>query len=230
MSAFLVAIIVVFMTLAIYLCMNRLYRHIHLPFLMPALTTPLVIIIILICFRIPYKTYMIGGEWINHLLGPAVVSLAYPLYKQRNALIENLFPILGSVLVGSVAGITSGLILAQSLGFAKELIITLVPKSITTPVAMQIASELGGIPSLATVFVMIAGFSGVIFGPYLFKWLRIDSTLGQGIGLGCASHAIGTAKAFEYGEHAVSMSSVAMTLSAIMGSIIGPLVVWLFYS
>lgn len=230
MSRFLIAIIIIVLTVAIYLCMNRLYRRFHLPFLIPALTTTLTIIIILVCSQISYKTYMIGGEWINLLLGPAVVSLAYPLYKQRITIIKNLFPVLGGVIVGSIVGIISGLLFAQSLGFAKNLIFSLVPKSITTPVAMQIASELGGVAPLAAVFVMIAGFTGVIFGPYIFKWFRINSSLGQGIALGSASHAIGTSKALEYGEHAVSMSSVAMTLSVICGSILGPWIVWLFYS
>lgn len=226
----LIAIIMILLTVVVYLFMNRLYRRFHLPFLIPTLTTTLTIIVILVCFQVPYETYMIGGQWVNLLLGPAVVSLAYPLYKQRSILIKNLVPILGGVFVGSIVGIVTGILFAQSLGFAKNLIFSLVPKSITIPVAMQIASELGGIPSLAAVFVMIAGLSGAIFGPYMFNWFRIKNFLGQGMALGSASHAIGIAKAFEYGEDTVSISSVAMTLSAVSGSVFGPLIVWFFYS
>ncbi len=226
----LIAIIIIVFTILMYLALDRLYRWIRWPILIPALTTTFVLIVILLCFHIPYQTYMIGGQWINHLLGPAVVALALPLYKQRKILLKHLYPVVGGVLVGSIMGITSGILLAQSLGFAEELIFSLVPKSVTTPVAMQIASELGGVPSLAAVFVMIAGFTGVVLGPATLKWLRVNRSLGRGIAFGSASHAIGTSKAFEYGEQTVSMSSVAMTLSAITGSIFGPLLVLIFYA
>ena len=104
------------------------------------------------------------------------------------------------------------------LAFQKKSYLTLLPKSITTPIAIQIASALGGVSSLAAVFVMIAGFTGVLLGPTFFRWLRIDTAIGRGIGLGAAAHALGTSKAMEYGEQEASMSSVAMTLSAIVGS------------
>lgn len=171
---------------------------------------------------------MIGGKWINSLLGPAVVALAYPLYKQREMLIKYSIPIIGGVFVGLFAGMISGLVFAEVFGIDRSLILSIVPKSITTPVAIQIATGLGGVPSMTVVFVMIAGFSGVILGPLLLKWIRIKSSLGKGIALGSASHALGTSKAFEYGELTVSMSSVSMTLSAVLGSVFGPIVVWLF--
>lgn len=126
-------------------------------------------------------------------------------------------------------GMISGLIFAEAFGIDHDLLLSILPKSITTPVAIQIAAGLGGVPSMTVVFVMIAGFSGVILGPLVLKWLRIRSSLGQGIALGSASHALGTSKALEYGELAVSMSSVSMTLCAVLGSFFGPLVVWLFH-
>lgn len=126
-------------------------------------------------------------------------------------------------------GMISGLIFAEAFGIDHDLLLSILPKSITTPVAIQIAAGLGGVPSMTVVFVMIAGFSGVILGPLFLKWLRIRSSLGQGIALGSASHALGTSKALEYGELAVSMSSVSMTLCAVLGSFFGPLIVWLFH-
>nr|WP_256872388.1 LrgB family protein [Paenibacillus sp. 79R4] len=108
-------------------------------------------------------------------------------------------------------------------------ILSILPKSITTPVAIQISSSLGGDSSLTSVFVMIAGFTGAIGGPLIIKLFRIQSEVGIRIGLGTASHALGTAKALEYGERSVSMSSVAMTVCAIVGSCIGPLVVSMMY-
>ncbi|MFP7735008.1 LrgB family protein [Priestia aryabhattai] len=208
--------------------MTKVYVRFSYPILIPVLTTTVFIILLLLAFHVPYDKYMIGGKWINSLLGPAVVALAYPLYKQREMLVKYSIPIIGGVFVGLFAGMISGLVFAEVFSIDRSLILSIIPKSITTPVAIQIATGLGGVPSMTVVFVMIAGFSGVILGPLLLKWIRIKSSLGKGIALGSASHALGTSKAFEYGELTVSMSSVSMTLSAVLGSVFGPIVVWLF--
>ncbi|MCM3042529.1 LrgB family protein [Paenibacillus motobuensis] len=226
---FFIATGIVLLNVAIYLMMSWVYRRFRNPVLIPALTATVIVVGMLIYFHIPYDTYMIGGQWINKLLGPAVVSLAYPLYKQRNVLAQNLPAILGGTVVGLLVGMFSGLLLAAGLGFSKLYILSILPKSITTPVAIQISSSLGGDSSLTSVFVMIAGFTGAIGGPLIIKLFRIRSEVGIGIGLGTASHALGTAKALEYGERSVSMSSVAMTVCAIVGSCIGPLMVWMIY-
>jgi predicted murein hydrolase (TIGR00659 family) len=208
--------------------MAKVYVRFSYPILIPVLTTTVFVILLLLAFHVSYDEYMIGGKWINSLLGPAVVALAYPLYKQREMLVKYSIPIIGGVFVGLFAGMISGLVFAEVFGIDRSLILSIIPKSITTPVAIQIATGLGGVPSMTVVFVMIAGFSGVILGPLLLKWIRIKSSLGKGIALGSASHALGTSKAFEYGELTVSMSSVSMTLSAVLGSVFGPIVVWLF--
>ncbi|MFB8424263.1 MULTISPECIES: LrgB family protein [Priestia] len=208
--------------------MAKVYVRFSYPILIPVLTTTIFVILLLLAFHVSYDEYMIGGKWINSLLGPAVVALAYPLYKQREMLVKYSVPIIGGVFVGLFAGMISGLVFAEVFGVDRSLILSIIPKSITTPVAIQIATGLGGVPSMTVVFVMIAGFSGVILGPLLLKWIRIKSSLGKGIALGSASHALGTSKAFEYGELTVSMSSVSMTLSAVLGSVFGPIVVWLF--
>lgn len=229
MQIILLSFLFIVSTIAIYLAMNFLYYRYHRAFLIPILTSTIAIILILVLFNVPYETYMIGGKWIDLLLGPAIVSLAIPLYKQRELLKENLLSISCGVLVGVIVGMASGVAFAKLFGFSKEIVLSLLPKSITTPIAIQIASALGGISSLATVFVMIAGFTGVIIGPSILKWLKIDTAIGRGIGLGTAAHALGTSKAIEYGEQEASMSSVAMTLCAIVGSITGPIIIWLFY-
>lgn len=225
----LLAIGFVLMNVLIYLLMSMLYRRYRLPVLLPALTATFTVVVLLMGFHISYETYMIGGDWINRLLGPAVVSLAYPLYKQRHVLWKNLPAILGGTVTGLMVGMFSGLLMAAGLGFSKLYVLSILPKSITTAVAIQISSNLGGDSSLTSVFVMIAGFTGAIGGPYIIKLFRIRSESGIGIGLGTASHALGTAKALEYGEESVSMSSVAMTVCAIVGSIAGPLVAWIMY-
>lgn len=217
------------LTAGLYSFMKRLYERFPTPFLTPILTTTVSIVLLLLCFNVSYETYMSGGQVIDHLLGPAVVALAYPLYTQRKMLATYWLSMAGGVLVGSVVGILSGLFMVQALGVADEVVYSLVPKSVTTPIAKDIAVALGGLSSLAAVFVMIAGIGGVVIGPYVFRWLRLDSPLGKGVGLGCASHGIGTAKALEYGESTAAASSIAMTLSAVAASVIAPLLVSLFY-
>lgn len=224
------AIAIVLATVGIYLLMSMIYRRFRLPVLMPALTATFTVVVFLLYFRIPYDTYMIGGQWINLLLGPAVVSLAFPLYRQRHIILSRkILVILGATLTGLFVGMFSGIFLAVLLGFPKLYVLSLLPKSITTPVAIQISTNMGGDSSLTSVFVMVAGFTGAIGGPFILKMFRITDPAGLGIGLGTASHALGTAKALEYGEESVSMSSVAMTVCAIAGSCVAPFIVWLIY-
>lgn len=225
----LIAISIVLITVGIYFAMVKVYKYLPYPVFLPVLTTTIVLVLLLTLSHVSYEEYMIGGKWINALLGPGVVALAYPLYKNRKILIENIFPIVTGVFTGMIFGMVSGLLFAEAFGIGEDLILSIIPKSITTPVAIQISSGLGGIPSMTAVFVMIAGLSGVTFGPRILKWSRIDSYLGKGIAFGSSSHALGTAKTFEYGELAGSMSSVSMTLSAVFGTIFGPIIAWAFH-
>ncbi|GGE63936.1 LrgB family protein [Priestia taiwanensis] len=229
MEKTLIAVTVIASTIILFICLSRLYHRFRLPLLMPVLTTMIAIIVILSYFDISYETYMIGGQWLDKLLGPAIVSLAYPLYKQRNIILKQVVPIVGGIIIGTTIGIVSGLMLTQIFDFTKEQIVSMVPKSITTPVAMQITSGLGGVPSLTVVFVMIAGFTGILVGPYILKWFYLHSDIGRGVAFGSASHAIGTSKAIEYNELTFAISSVAMTLSAILGSMIAPFIVYLYF-
>lgn len=219
----------ILVTVIAYLSMARIYKRYSYPVLIPVLTATTIIIIVLSVFQVPYESYMVGGQWISSLLGPSVVALAYPLYKQRLFLRDHLLPIVGGVLVGASSGMVSVALLAKLFGISSSLTLSLIPKSLTTPVAIEVARGLGGNASLAVVGVMIAGIFGAIFAPTIFKLLRVHSPLGRGIALGSASHAIGTAKAAEYGELTFSMSSVTMALCAIIGSILGPIVVWVFH-
>jgi len=226
---FLLSLLFAGLTVILYLFLNSQYLKYRWTILNPVLTTTVALVIVLLTFGVSYESYMLGGRWIGELLGPAVVALAVPLYKQWDLLKKNLMPITIGVTAGSIVGLLSGALLTKLFRFSSEMVLTMLPKSITTPVAMQMAETLGGIPSLAAVYVMTAGFTGILVGPWLLKLLRIDSSIGRGIGLGSSAHGLGTAKAFEYGPEEASMSSVAMTLSAVIGSFLGPAIVWLFF-
>ncbi|MFT4414942.1 LrgB family protein [Fredinandcohnia humi] len=209
-------------TIVIFLGMAKLYKRYTYPLLVPIATTTFILIVVLLLFSIPYDTYMIGGRWIDELLGPAVVALAFPLYQNREALKKYFLPIFTGVLVGSTTGVVTGIYFSRILLVEKEIILSLAPKSVTSPVAMDIAQIVGGVPSLSAVYVMIAGITGAMFGPYLLKVAKVNHYIGVGLGFGAASHGIGTAKALELGSNEGAISSVAMVLSAIYTAAILP--------
>ena len=213
------------MTIFLFLGMRYLYNKFPKAYLHPVLTSTIIIIGFLLILNIPYERYMLGGVWIEKLLGPCIVALAYPLYNQRELVRKHMKTILLSVFAGITTAMISVVLFAKLLQVENETVYSVLPKSITTPVAIQISETIGGIPSLTAAFVMVAGFSGVILGPIIMKYTHINSPLSKGLALGSASHALGAAKAAEYGEVSLSMASVSMTLSAIVGSIIGPLIV-----
>ena len=217
------------LTVIAYLTMNKIYKRYPNPFLIPALSATFIVVVILLLCHISYTDYMIGGQWIHSFLGPSVVALAYPLYKQREFLMKNLFPIVSGVLIGSMTGMVSVVVFAKLFHIDEGFILSIIPKSITTPVAIEIDKSLGSNPSTTIISVMFAGLSGAIIAPSILKLARVHSPIGRGIALGSASHAIGTAKAAEYSELTFSISSVTMTLSAIIGSFLGPLIVWMFH-
>lgn len=222
-----ISLTAIFVTLAIYFLSKKLYQRFPTPVTIPLLIGTTLMIVILTVSGIPYETYMVGGKWIEQLLGPAVVALAFPLYKHRSVLKTYFFPLTVGVTFGAFLGVISGAQLSKLLGIEEMLIYSIMPKSVTTPVAMEVAQALGGIPALAAIFVMIAGIGGVVLGPFLLKLFNINHVIGKGVGLGSAAHAIGTSRALEYGELEGAISSVSMTLSAIIVSLLGPVMFFL---
>ena len=199
------------------------------PFLLPILTATIITVIILLVFNIPYETYMEGGEWISKMLGPAVVALAFPLYNQRELIFKYKYSIITSIIVAMLAGLISVVALLMLFGASKDFILTSLPKSLTTPVAMQVSDIVGGIPPLTAVMVMVAGFTGAILGPVLFKLFKIDTAISRGVAMGSASHGVGLTKLKEYSEEDLSIGSLSMGLSAVVGAFIIPLIsIYLF--
>lgn len=227
MQNFISAFTIVHLTVILFLAMRRLYNRFPYSFLHPVLTATTIICIVLIVFNISYDEYMNGGKWIEELLGACVVALAYPLYNQRKVMLQYKNAIILGISSGLITAMGSIIFFAKLFKVEDEILYSVIPKSITTPVAIQMSDAMGGIPSLTGVFVMIAGFSGVIIGPIIMKYTGITNPLGKGLALGSAAHALGAAKSAEYGELALSMASVSMSISAIIGSLIGPILVLL---
>ncbi|MFC5542009.1 MAG: LrgB family protein [Bacilli bacterium] len=215
-------------TVIIFLLMKKLHARYPSPILMPILTSTIIIIAGLLFLNVPFDVYMEGGRYLQHLLGPAVVALAYPLYNQWHMVLKYKYTILSGIVIAMVSGLISVYTLLVVFKIDKEYILTALPKSMTTPVAMHVSETIGGIPSLTAVLVLIAGFTGALLGSVMFTIGKIDSSISRGIAMGSASHGVGTAKLVDYGELDLSIGSLSMGLSAVVGAILCPIFVYLF--
>ncbi|MDC3418188.1 LrgB family protein [Aquibacillus salsiterrae] len=212
-------------TIGLFFCAKLLYKKYRSPFTLPILTTTIIIVSVLLIASVPYSVYMIGGKWLDHLLGPVVVALGYPLYKQWTILKKYIGPLLIGVSGGAIFGVASGVLLAKVFQFDELIYYSIASKSVTTPVSMDIAKTMGGAPSLAAAFVMMAGIGGAVLGPTFLKLAKVKHPVARGIGMGTASHAIGTSRAMENSELEGAVSTVAMTVSAIIVAVITPLMI-----
>ena len=218
-----IALMMIIGTIMLFYVMTFVYRRFTYPLLIPIFSTTVLLVIILVISKVPYDTYMSGGKWINELLGPAVVSMAYPLYIHREKIFKYKVPILLSVVIAMLSGLISITILAKLMLLDDHILLSLLPKSITTAVSMPISESIGGVPTLTAVFVIIAGLVGALLGPIIFKVCHIEQAISKGISMGSAAHGIGISRLTEYGEETLTMGSVSMTLSAILGSFVCPL-------
>ncbi|MBX7416444.1 LrgB family protein [Clostridium chauvoei] len=184
------------------------YKKTKLPIFNPLLIAIAIIIAVLVIFNIDFDSYNNGGQFINMFLGPATVVLAVPLYKQFHLLKENLVPILIGIFIGSFVGITSVIILCFTFGLENVLTISLLSKSVTTPIGIEITNQLGGLVPVTVLAIIVSGIMGAVVGPTLCHLFKIKSELAVGIAIGTASHAVGTTKALELGETQGAMSSL----------------------
>jgi putative effector of murein hydrolase len=211
------------LTLAVFQGCLWLYRRgRHFPLLHPAITGAALLALLLPQLGLDYTTYKNGSYWLELLLGPATVALAIPLYRQL-ALIRTLaLPILLTAVVGTAVGALSALAGAWLFGGNLETLRSLAPKSVTTPIAIGISQELGGLIALTTGAVMITAAIGITLAPLVFRLLRIDDPRIQGFTLGVVSHGMGTARAFESGQVAGAFASLALCLVGILSAIAIP--------
>ena len=189
----------------------------------------LILVIVLLSAKVPYDTYMQGNAPLNNLLGVSVVALALPLYEQLHQIRQNWQKILLITITASLLSMFSGAILAMILGAQPDMVATLLPKSVTTPIAMAISENLGGIPSVTAVGVVVAGLQGSMFGYLILKKLNIRYFQAIGLSMGAVSHALGTVSCMENDQRAGSYSSVSLVLCGIISSLLAPLVFQLVY-
>lgn len=206
---------------------NRWARH--SPLVHPVLVAIALLIAFLMLTGIDYASYFEGAQFIHFLLGPATVALAIPLFDHRERVRRLLLPILLACVVGIVTAVGSTLGIAMLLGAQRETLLSLAPRSVTSPIAMGIAEQVGGIPSLAAGLVLLTGSIGCVLGPWLFRWLKIEDPSVRGFTLGLAAHGFGTAQSFaSFGAVAGAFAGLAMGLTGLLTAFLLPLIVNLF--
>lgn len=217
-------IFILTLVIGVYLLAVWLYRKTKLNLLNPLLVSIPVLVAVTHVLGISYESFEKGSRIISLMLGPTVVVLGYLLYEQVAHLRENAVSIITSVFVGCVTGILSVIYIARYFGADHALIVSLEPKSVTTPIAMSIAEKSGGIPSIAAVVVIVVGIFGGIIGPFVLEKLGIRSKIARGLALGSAAHGLGTARAMELGTIEGAISGLAIGVMGIMTAILVPII------
>ncbi|MEE1206613.1 MAG: LrgB family protein [Muribaculaceae bacterium] len=191
----------------------------------------LVSIVLIICFltfaHIDYGTYRASGEYIDFWLKPAVVALGVPLYKQLTSIRKQMVPLLIAEMSGCVAGIISVVLCARMLGASQEIIMSLAPKAVTTPIAMEVSASVGGIPALTAAVVVCTGIFGGMAGFRIIRMGRVHSPMAEGLSMGTAAHAIGTSVAMERSDRYGAFSSLGLTLNGLLTALLSPLILHL---
>ncbi len=214
------------LTVCLYFAMslfNRRWKWVH-----PLFFSSGLIILILLMTGIDHEDYQAGGQLVSFFLGPATVALAVPFVKHIQAFRKHMRGILSGVTVGSLLGILSAGGIAWLFGGQLEVILSMIPKSVTSPISAELSRELGGIPGLTVVVTVLAGLLGNLFGYSMLKRMNIDDPVARGVAMGTAAHGIGTARALQESPVDGGMSSFAMALTGVVTSImVIPLYGWL---
>ena len=217
-------IILLAITFGIYYVARQIQKWTGWVVLNPILITIAALIALLQLTGISYETYEQGGQYIDFWLKPAIVALGVPLYQNLGQIRRHLLPILMSQLVGCLVGIVSVTLIASALGASHEVIVSLAPKSVTTPIAMEVCKTSGGIPSLTAAIVVIVGLFGAVFGFKILEVWHVRNPFSQGISMGTAAHAVGTSRAMEKGETYGAYSSLGLILNGVLTALLTPFV------
>lgn len=212
----------VLLTLAAFVLGTLLNRRTGKAFLNPLLLGSIFVIVFLSTLHIPYADYKASAAPISYLLFPATVSLAIPLYEKLELLRKNAVAVLAGITVGTLLSLGSALILALVLKLEHTQYITLLPKSVTTAISMDVSAELGGIAALTGAIVILTGIVGNLLAENICKWFHITDPIAKGIGIGASSHAIGTSKALEMGETEGAMSGLAIAVAGVLTAVLCP--------
>lgn len=210
------------LTFVAYFIAQKIQNKTHIVILNPILISIIIIIAFLSVFKIDFASYHEGNKMIEFFLKPAIVALGVPLYLQLEKIKKQLIPILVSQLAGCIAGVVSVIMIAKLMGASKEIIYSLAPKSVTTPIAIEVSKSIGGLPPLTAAVVIVVGIFGSIFGYEIMKRTRVKSSIAQAISMGTAAHAVGTSKSMGISQTFGAMSSIGLIVNGIFTAILTP--------
>jgi len=193
-----------------------------------ALANPMLIAVVilsglLLATRTPYLAYFQGAQYVHFLLGPATVALALPMYANFRRIRRSAQAILPALLVGSIVAASSAMVIARALGAPRVVILSLAPKSVTTPIAMGIAEQIGGQPSLAAVFVLLTGLTAIVLITPVMRLIRVTDMRAQGLAAGMAGHGLATARMLLVSETAGAFGGLAIGLNGLITAIVVPI-------
>ncbi len=215
-------------TLAAYQLVLAGYERTRWVFLQPVLMSMLLVIGVLVACGVSYAEYRKSTEILGVLLGPATVALAVPLFLNLRRIRQLLWPVLLTLMIGGTFATGVCLLLGWALGADKMILMTMAPKSVTSPIAMLVAEQIGGVAALAAVFVLMTGVIGGIFGPGLLDLLKVQEPEARGMALGLTAHAVGTSVALQESDETGAFAALAMSLMGVATAILLPLAVSLF--
>jgi predicted murein hydrolase (TIGR00659 family) len=218
------AVLAIAATLAVYAAARVLQRRTRSVLLHPVLVSIVVLIAALHLLRIDYEAYDRGGRVLTFLLGPAVVALGLPLYRQMEEIGRRGRAVLVSLAVGSIVGVLAATGTAVLLGASSAVVRSLAPRAVTTPIAIGIAERVGGLPPLSASVVILSGVFGAVVGPPLLRRMGVRSRTAFGLALGAAAHGVGTARAAEEGDVEAASSGLAIGLMGVGTAVAAPLV------
>jgi predicted murein hydrolase (TIGR00659 family) len=215
-------------TLLVYVLAVKVYNGLQqAPWANPVLWSVVILAAALLLTGVAYPAYFAGAQFIHFLLGPAVVALGWPLWQRREVLWRRWKALLLASLLGGAAASGSALALGWAVGLPADILFSLVPKSVTAPVAMGIADKIGGVPALAAVFAVVTGLIGALSAKYVFDALRLSRTadgwMARGFALGTASHGIGAARALQVNSDAGAYAGLALGIQVVLQSLLVPM-------
>ena len=211
------------LTFAVFFAAKRLQARTGWVVLNPILLSILFLIGFLKLTGVSYASYAESASIIDFWLKPAIVALGVPLYLQLKSIRRQLVPLLVSQLTGCFVGIVSVVLTAKWMGASDAVIISLAPKSVTTPIAMEVSGSLQGIPSLTAAIVVLVGLFGAVFGFKILQVGHVRSSIAQSLSMGTASHAVGTSRAMEYGHIYGAYASLGLILNGLLTALFTPL-------
>ena len=213
-------------TIGLYLAAKAFYRRWPFWWATPLVMTPALLIILVLAFHISYPAYIRDTGWLVSLLGPATVAFAIPIYQQRHVIRRHWPVLVIGVLMGSTTAMVSAWALASAFGLHGALRLSLLPRSMSTPFAMAVSGDIGGVPDLTAFFVIVTAVFGAAIGETLLARLHIRSKLARGALLGMGAHAAGTAKAYEIGAEEGSIAGLVMILVGVVNVLAAPLLAY----